>query len=446
MQICIIGAGYVGLVTGTCFAQIGHHVICVDKDQGKIDLLKSGGIPFFEPDLSDLIKANVESGRLTFEHDLAKAILPETDFIFIAVGTPSLPETGQADLQYVFAAATEAAKIFADMNGDMINQPDRLKVFVTKSTVPVGTSREIQSILGEYLSDGVYAVASNPEFLREGNAIGDFMKPDRIVVGSPSETARTMMEELYRPLTRQGFPLVMTSTVETAELTKYAANAFLATKITFINEIARLCEKVDARIDEIALAVGLDSRIGKDFLRTGPGYGGSCFPKDTVALISTANDYGSPIEIIETVVRANDRHKHMMVNKIRQAVGGRASDKNIGVLGLAFKANTDDMRDSPALTILPALIHEGAHLTAFDPEASKNAEALMPKLRSVSEPAQVFENADAVVIMTEWPEFAYLNWAEIKNTMRNPVIVDLRNILDPQEMIESGYDYISLGR
>jgi UDPglucose 6-dehydrogenase len=356
----MIGTGYVGLVTGTCFAELGHEVICVDKDPNKINTLMAGEIPIYEPGLSDLVKLNVARGQLRFTTDINDAAEFDATLYFIAVGTPSKESDGSADLTYVYAAAEDAARAMKKA------AVSNFAVFVTKSTVPVGTSREVAKIIEKHLAPSQFAVASNPEFMREGNAIEDFLKPDRVVVGSRSEKARALLEELYRPLTRQGRPLVMTSTVETAEIIKYAANTFLATKISFINELARLCEKIGADVEELALGMGLDNRIGDKFLKTGPGFGGSCFPQDTAALIKTARDFGSPVEIVEATQRTNDIHKMQMVDKIRVALGGNLKGKKIAVLGLAFKAHTDDMRDSPSLTIVPELLKQGAIVTAFD--------------------------------------------------------------------------------
>jgi UDPglucose 6-dehydrogenase len=323
---------------------------------------------------------------------------------------------------------------------------DQFTVIVTKSTVPVGTSRKIAALVAEHIPVERFAVASNPEFLREGNAIEDFMEPDRIVVGSHSERARKVLEKLYMPLTRKGRPLVVTSTVETAELIKYAANAFLATKVTFINELSRLCELAGADIHELALGVGLDNRIGSKFFTAGPGFGGSCFPKDLRALVKTANDFGSPVEIVETVIRANERHKQLMVRKIRAALGGSVAGKRIGILGLAFKANTDDMRDAPALTIVPQLLAEGADVIAYDPEAFTQARLMLPELTLAPDAASVVGGADAVVILTEWSAFRALPWRKLASTMRRPLIIDLRNIYDPQDIVRQGMDYVPLGR
>jgi UDPglucose 6-dehydrogenase len=360
------------------------------------------------------------------------------------VGTPSRSDNGGADLSHVFSAVEEAAMAIKQQGA----KDHVFSVFVTKSTVPVGTSREVAQIVGQHLREESFAVASNPEFLREGCAIEDFMAPDRIVVGSKSEKARELLEELYRPLTRQGRPLVVTTTVETAELTKYAANAFLATKISFINELSRLCEKIGADVEELALGMGLDKRIGDKFLKVGPGYGGSCFPKDTTALIKTANDFQSPVEIVETVIRANNRHIKLMFNKIKDAFGGTISGKRIAVLGLSFKARTDDIRDSPALAIIPILLGEDAIITAYDPVASGNAKAIMhdKALHYATTLSEALKSTDGAVIFTEWDEFRRADWRSAALTMANPLLVDLRNLFSLQEASSMGIKYISLGR
>ena len=442
LNVCIIGTGYVGLVTGTCFAEIGHDVVCVDTDPDKIARLQKGDIPIYEPGLSDLVLKNVAEGRLSFSVDISEVARATHDFYFLAVGTPSRDEDGAADLSYVYRATEDAAIAIKQADADGTQYP----VFVTKSTVPVGTSKAIATLVGKHLPEDRFAVASNPEFLREGNAVKDFMEPDRIVVGSKSERARTLLEVLYRPLTRSGRPLVVTSTVETAELIKYAANAFLATKVTFINELSRLCEKVGANVQELALGIGLDPRIGNQFLNAGPGYGGSCFPKDTKALVKTANDNDSPIEIVEAVVRANDRHKNAMVEKIRTTLGGTLASKKIAVLGLAFKANTDDMRDAPALTIIPALKAYGAEITAFDPIAEEQAKKFLPEIRYAATVEETVDDADAVVILTEWPEFKSLNWPRLADGMAAPVLIDLRNIYTDTQAKSMGLVYVPLGR
>ena len=360
------------------------------------------------------------------------------------MGTPSDLENGGADLSYVYEAAENAAIAIKSQGGEN----DGFSVFVTKSTVPVGTSREVARIVGDHLAEGSFAVASNPEFLREGYAIEDFMAPDRIIVGSKSERARALLAELYRPLTCQGRPLVVTTTVETAEIVKYAANAFLATKISFINELSRLCEKIGADVEELALGMGLDKRIGDKFLKVGPGYGGSCLPKDTLALIKTANDFQSPIEIVETVVRANNRHMHFMLSKIRNAFGGTVTGKKIAVLGLAFKARTDDVRDSPALTIIPILGREGAIVVAYDPVANENAKKLIgdSTVHYATTLADALKTADGAVVITEWEEFKKADWGSLSATMANPLLVDLRNLFTLQEMTLNGINYVSLGR
>ncbi|MFN0193719.1 MAG: UDP-glucose dehydrogenase family protein [Aestuariivirga sp.] len=444
MRVCMIGSGYVGLVTGTCFAEIGHDVVCVDKDEAKIARLLAGDVPIYEPGLKELIATNRRDGRLSFSASIHEAVSSRPNFYFIAVGTPARAEDGGADLSYVYEAADETAKTIASQHGNN----DSFSVFVTKSTVPVGTSREVARIAGRHLGEERVAVASNPEFLREGCAIEDFMAPDRIIAGSRSERARGMLEELYRPLTRQGRPLVVTTTVETAELIKYAANAFLATKISFINELSRLCEKIGADVDELALGIGLDKRIGDKFLKAGPGYGGSCFPKDTLALIKTANDFHSPVEIVETVVRVNNRHKHFMYNKIRDALGGSVTGKKIAVLGLAFKAMTDDVRDSPALTIVPVMRREGAEITAYDPVAADNAKDQIGNgtVRYATTLEEALKGADAAVLLTEWDEFRKADWRSLSKSMAKPLLIDLRNVFSLSQANSIGIDYVSLGR
>jgi len=444
MRICIIGTGYVGLVTGTCFAEIGHDVICIDKDRGKIECLLAGKMPIYEPGLKELVESNLRTGRLSFSTDMAEAARLSPTFYFIAVGTPSNHENGGADISYVHAAAEEAAIAVKTHGAGSAG----FSVFVIKSTVPVGTSCEVARIIGRHLAENDYAVASNPEFLREGCAIRDFMTPDRIIAGSKSERARALLEELYRPLTRQGIPLVITTTVETAELIKYAANAFLATKISFINELSQLCERIGADVDELALGIGLDKRIGNKFLKVGPGFGGSCFPKDTLVLIKTANDFQSPVEIVETVVRVNNRHKQLMLNKIRDAFGGTVAGKKIAVLGLAFKAGTDDVRDSPSLTIIPVLHHEGALVSAYDPMASKNAERVLggDVVHYATSLADALRNASGAVIVTEWDEFKKADWRTLATTMAAPLLVDLRNLFSLQEAGSMAITYVSLGR
>lgn len=442
LNVGVIGTGYVGLVTGTCLAELGHRVVCVDTDELKIGRLRAGEIPIFEPGLKELVETNVGRQHLSFSADIRDAVATDVDVFFIAVGTPTGADGSGARLDYVRGAVEQLGQALVERQGT----GDAFTVVVTKSTVPVGTSWEINRILGGLLPAERFAVASNPEFLREGSAVEDFMAPDRIVVGSESERARKVLEKLYLPLTRRGRPLVVTSTIETAELIKYAANAFLATKITFINELARLCEAAGADIEELAVGVGLDARIGQSFLATGPGFGGSCFPKDLRALAQTASQFGSPVEIVETVIRANDRHKALMVNKIRNALGGSLRGRKLGVLGLAFKANTDDMREAPALTILPRLVAEGVEVKAYDPVASQNAVELLPEVQMVDRVEDAIAGVDAAIVLTEWREFRSLHWGQLAAKMRSPLVIDLRNIYDPDDLAELGISYISLGR
>jgi UDPglucose 6-dehydrogenase len=433
MRIAVIGTGYVGLVSGACFSEFGVDVVCVDKDVKKIEGLKAGAMPIFEPGLEALVENNVRAGRLAFSTDLAAAV-KGAEAVFIAVGTPSRRGDGHADLSYVYAAAREIAET-----------TDGYTVVVTKSTVPVGTGREVARILKETRADAEFDVASNPEFLREGSAIGDFMRPDRVVIGADSERAREVMRRLYRPLYLIETPIVFT-TVETAELIKYAANTFLATKITFINEIADLCEKVGANVNDVARGIGLDGRIGRKFLHAGPGYGGSCFPKDTLALVKTAEAYGAPLKIVETVVSVNETRKRAMADRVIAALDGSAKGKIVAALGLTFKPNTDDMRDSPSLAILPALAEAGATVRAFDPEGMAEAKKLMPGLVYCKDAYDCVSGADVLVIITEWNEFRAIDLARVKSLLRRPVIVDLRNIYSPIEMTELGFRYASIGR
>jgi UDPglucose 6-dehydrogenase len=432
MRVAMIGTGYVGLVSGACFADFGHVVTCIDKDASKIERLKKGEIPIFEPGLDDLVARNVREERLFFATDGAEAV-KAADAVFIAVGTPSRRGDGHADLSFVYAAAEEIA-----------GQIDGFTVVVTKSTVPVGTGDEIEAILKRTRPDGDFAVVSNPEFLREGAAINDFKRPDRVVIGTEDERARAVMAELYRPLNLNESPLLFTGR-RTSELTKYAANAFLAMKITFINEIADLCEVLDADVQQVARGIGLDNRIGSKFLHAGPGYGGSCFPKDTLALVRTASDAGSPIRLVETTVQVNATRKKAMAHKIVQAMGGDVSGKRIGVLGLTFKPNTDDMRDAPSLDIVPALIALGAHVQAYDPEGHE-ARQMLPGADFKAGPYDVADGADALVILTEWDQFRALDLDRIKGLMRAPLVVDLRNIYRPAEMLSRGFDYRGVGR
>jgi UDPglucose 6-dehydrogenase len=434
MHVAMIGTGYVGLVSGACFADFGHIVTCIDKDAAKIEQLKGGGIPIYEPGLGTLVAQNVKAGRLFFATDAGEAVR-QADAVFIAVGTPSRRGDGYADLSYVHAAAEEVAGLV-----------DGFTVIVTKSTVPVGTGDEIEAIVKRVRPDADVAVVSNPEFLREGAAIEDFKRPDRVVVGTDDERAKAVMRELYRPLYLNETPILFTGR-RTSELTKYAANAFLAMKITFINEVADLCEAVDADVQQVARGIGLDNRIGAKFLHAGPGYGGSCFPKDTLALVRTARDAGAPIELIETTVQVNDRRKKAMAAKVSRAVDGEdLSGKTIGVLGLTFKPNTDDMRDAPSLDIVPALQAQGAKVQAFDPEGLHEARQLLRDVDFKDNPYDVADNADALVIITEWDQFRALDLDRIKRLMRRPVMIDLRNIYKPDDMRARGFAYTSVGR
>jgi UDPglucose 6-dehydrogenase len=433
MRVTMIGTGYVGLVSGACFADFGHVVTCVDKDASKIDRLQRGEIPIFEPGLEDLVEQNVREGRLFFTTDPTDA-LKNADAVFIAVGTPSRRGDGHADLSYVYAAAEEIADL---MQG--------YTVVVTKSTVPVGTGDEVEAIIRKRRPDAEFAVVSNPEFLREGAAINDFKRPDRVVVGTDDERARNAMRELYRPLFLNETPIVFTER-RTSELIKYAANAFLAMKITYINEIADLCDAVGANVQEVARGIGLDNRIGRKFLNAGPGYGGSCFPKDTIALMKTARDADAPIELIEAVVRVNSARKLAMADKVVAAMGGDVKGKAIAVLGLTFKPNTDDMRDAPALDIIPALQAKGASIRAFDPEGMHEAQSMLKDVAFAKGPYDCIEGADAMVIITEWDQFRALDLNRVKAALKAPIVVDLRNIYAPAEMKAAGFTYVSVGR
>ncbi len=433
MRVAMIGTGYVGLVSGACFSEFGVEVACVDKNGGKIDDLRRGKMPIYEPGLEDLVARNVKAGRLSFSTDLPAAVRG-ADAVFIAVGTPSRRGDGHADLSYVYAAAREVA---AALTG--------YAAIVTKSTVPVGTGREVERIVRETRPDVDFDVVSNPEFLREGAAIGDFMRPDRVVIGAESERARELMRRLYRPLYLIETPIIFTA-LETAELIKYAANTFLATKITFINEIADLCEKVGADVQDVAKGIGLDGRIGRKFLHAGPGYGGSCFPKDTLALVRTAEAAGSPIRIVETVVAVNEHRKKAMAGRVVAACGGSVQGATIAVLGLTFKPNTDDMRDSASLDIVPALQKAGARIRAYDPEGMKEAKALLPGVEWCEDAYDALKGSDAAVIVTEWNQFRALDLARLRQTMKRPVLVDLRNIYRPDEMAAVGIAYHSIGR
>ena len=433
MRIAMIGTGYVGLVSGACFSEFGVTTVCVDKDAEKIARLKDGKMPIYEPGLDELVAKNVHAGRLSFTTDLASAVAG-ADAVFIAVGTPTRPEDGSADLRYVHGVAEEVARGL-----------DGYTVVVTKSTVPVGTGREVEAIVRRTRPDADFDIASNPECLREGSAIGDFMRPDRVVIGAESERARETMRRLYRPLYLIETPIVMTS-VETAELTKYAANAFLATKITFINEVADLCERVGADVHDVARGIGLDGRIGKKFLHPGPGYGGSCFPKDTMALVQTARKAGAPAEIVEAVVRVNDRRKKQMAERIIAACGGSVAGKTIGVLGVTFKPNTDDMRDAPALDILPALQAAGALIRAYDPEGMAEAAKLLSGVDWCRDAYDALAGADAATVLTEWNEFRALDFGRMRAAMKGRVVVDLRNVYNPDEIADAGFSYSSIGR
>ena len=432
MRVAMIGTGYVGLVSGACFADFGHVVTCIDKDASKIARLEKGEIPIFEPGLDDIVARNVREGRLKFATQSAEAVR-EADAVFIAVGTPSRRGDGHADLSYVYAAAEEIAK-----------QIDGFTVIVTKSTVPVGTGDEIEAILKRVRPDGLFAVVSNPEFLREGAAINDFKRPDRVVVGAEDERAQAVMRELYRPLFLNETPILFTAR-RTSELIKYAANAFLAMKITFINEIAELCEALGADVQQVARGIGLDGRIGSKFLHAGPGYGGSCFPKDTLALVRTAADAGSPMRLIETTVEVNDARKKAMAGKIIKAMGGDVKGKRIGVLGLTFKPNTDDMRDAPSLDIIPALLAAGAIVQAYDPEGHE-ARQMLPGVDFKTGPYDACEGADCVVILTEWDQFRALDLDRVKLLLKRPLVVDLRNVYPPAEMRARGFEYRGIGR
>jgi UDPglucose 6-dehydrogenase len=433
MRIAMIGTGYVGLVSGACFSDFGHVVTCVDKDVGKIAQLRNGEIPIFEPGLAALVASNVEDGRLSFTTDSAAAVR-SADAVFLAVGTPSRRGDGFADLSYVYEATREIA---AEMQG--------FTVIVTKSTVPVGTNDEVEDIVRKLRPDADFAVVSNPEFLREGAAIEDFKRPDRVVVGTEDERARRVMRELYRPLFINETPILFTGR-RSAELIKYASNAFLATKITFINEMADLCEKAGGDVQEVARGMGLDRRIAGKFLHAGPGFGGSCFPKDTAALSAIGQRYGAPTRIVDTVIGVNDARKRAMADKVVSACGGSLAGKTVAVLGLTFKPNTDDMRDAPSLVIVPALEAQGAHVRSYDPHGMAEARKLLPRLETAADPYACVEGADAMVILTEWDQFRALDLDRVKAAMRNPVVVDLRNIYKPADMAEKGFTYVSVGR
>ncbi len=433
MRVAMIGTGYVGLVSGACFADFGHVVTCIDKDAGKIARLEQGDIPIFEPGLEQLVAANVREGRLSFTTDAAEAVRG-ADAVFIGVGTPSRRGDGYADLTYVYAAAEEIATLV-----------DGFTVVVTKSTVPVGTGDEIEVIFKRVRPDADVAVVSNPEFLREGAAIEDFKRPDRVVVGTTDERAQALMRELYRPLFLNETPILFTAR-RTSELTKYAANAFLALKITFINEMADLCEAVGADVQQVSRGIGLDKRIGGKFLHAGPGYGGSCFPKDTLALVRTAADAGAPTRLVETTVEVNDARKLKMADKILAALGADSAGKTVALLGLTFKPNTDDMRDAASLAIVPALQAKGARVRAFDPEGMHEAGRLLSEVAFAANAYEAADGADAVVIVTEWDQFRALDLERLKTIMRRPVMVDLRNVYQPADLRARGFDYEGVGR
>ncbi len=434
MRIAVIGTGYVGLVSGVCFSDFGHEVVCVDKDPAKIETLKTGQVPIYEPGLDALMAKNVEAGRLSFTGDLAAA-MKGAEAVFIAVGTPTRRGDGHADLTYVMAAAEEIAANLTDY-----------AVIVTKSTVPVGTNRKVKQAIAKANPQAEFDVASNPEFLREGAAIEDFMKPDRVVVGVQNDRAGEVMSEIYRPLYLRDFPIVITD-LESAEMIKYAANAFLATKITFINEMAGLCERVGADIKQVSKGMGLDGRIGNKFLHAGPGYGGSCFPKDTRALARIGQEHGTRMQITEAVITVNEEIKRRMIDKVVDLCGGSLNGKTIAVLGVTFKPNTDDMREAPSLTIVPALVGGGAKVRVVDPQGQREGEALLPGVQWTEDPYKAAQNADAVVLLTEWNEFRALDLKRMAKRMATPRMADLRNIYSPKDAKRAGFEaYVAVGR
>ena len=433
MHVGIIGTGHIGLVAGACLAKLGNEVMCADRDEAKIESLKGGTVPIYEPGLDSLVQTNMGGGRLSFTTDISGAV-DGADAVFIAVGTPSRRGDGHADLSYVYGAAEEIARALSGY-----------AVVVTKSTVPVGTCRQVARIIREARPDADFDVASNPEFLREGSAIGDFMRPDRVVIGTDSARAREVLRRIYRPLYLIETPIIFT-TLETSELIKYAANSFLATKVSFINEIADLCDKLGADVHDVARGMGLDGRIGRKFLHPGPGYGGSCFPKDALALLRTAQEAGARFNILETVVRVNDERKKRMADKIIEACGGSIAGKTIAVLGLTFKPNTDDMRDAPSLVIVPALQKAGATVRAFDPAGMAEARKLLDGVAWCEDAYDTMVKADALTILTEWNEFRALDLDRVKSLMNRPLMVDLRNIYNPEEMAAAGFSYSCLGR
>ncbi len=435
MKLAVIGTGYVGLVSGVCFADLGFHVTCIDKDTKKITQLKKGEATIYEPSLNRLLTQNLEAGRLRFSTDLAP-VVAAADAVFLAVGTPPDPKTGEADLQYIFAAAEEVA--------------DALKkytVVITKSTVPVGTGKRIAALMHQRNPQAEFDIASNPEFLREGSAVQDFMKPDRIVIGTASAKAESLLRKLYHPLTQGDIPILAT-TVESAEMSKYAANSFLATKVAFINEIADLCEKTGADVQMVAKAMGMDPRIGEKFLNPGPGIGGSCFPKDIKALVTMAKQQGVDIHVVGGAIAANDERKHAMARKIAATLGGSLEGKTLGILGITFKANTDDIRESPALTIVSDLLQAGARICVYDPQGMENAKEHFADaaINWCENSYECAKGADALVVLTEWNEFRHLDFALLKESMRQPVMIDLRNIYNPADLREAGFNYISVGR
>jgi len=434
MDVTMIGAGYVGLVSGACFSEVGANVVCVDVDERKVNALQSGEIPIYEPGLDSIVQRNVDSGRLGFSSDLGAAV-SQADLVFIAVGTPTRHGDGYADLSFVYDAAKQIAHHLSDYT-----------VIVDKSTVPVGTARQVHRIISTENPEADFDIASNPEFLREGAAISDFMRPDRVVLGVESERAERLLRELYRPINLIEAPILVTN-LESAELIKYASNAFLATKISFINEMSQLCELVGADVHAVAKGMGLDGRIGRKFLHSGPGYGGSCFPKDTTALIRTAQEHGGSSRIVEAVVEVNAAQKARMVKKIRTALGGSETGRTIAVLGLTFKPETDDMREAPSLAILPNLVDKGANIRAHDPQGMEEAKDLLPdKIVYCENLYETFEGADAVVLITEWNEYRNLDFNRIKKLMKENVFVDLRNVYEPEHMEEMGFQYFCVGR
>jgi len=433
MRVVMIGTGYVGLVSGACFADFGHYVTCIDADADKIAALTSGEIPIYEPGLTELVATNMREGRLAFATHSVDAVR-EADAVCITVGTPSRRGDGHADLSYVYAAAREIAPVLP-----------RRTVVINKSTVPVGTGDEVERILHELRPDAAFPVVSNPEFLREGAAIQDFKHPDRIVVGTDDPYAREVVAELYRPLYLNAAPILYTGR-RTAELIKYAANAFLATKITFINEVADLCEKIGADVQEVARGIGLDNRIGTKFLHAGPGFGGSCLPKDALALIKTAQDQGTPLRIVETVTAVNDQRKRAMARKVTAALGGAIRGKTIAILGLTFKPNTDDIREAPSIALITALQDLGAEIRAYDPTGMTQAKAVLPQITYCDGPYSAADGAEALVIVTEWEQFRALDLARLKRVMASPVIVDLKNVYQPEELIKAGFRHESVGR